>query len=167
MLFYTILILIGCIVIVSLVAWIFLQRQVDRHEKHLISLYIEKIGKIPAIIETMRPFVADEKAFDTLVRLHRDAMMSTHDSLYDILGHNLLIQREFEFLMKLSVQIPEIQKKEYFLYMRDFIIKYERNMKNYFKSVNKAIKNFNLFVTIKNATLIGYLLPGEKMNQIV
>ncbi len=103
--------------------YFYFRTQVQKHEQYLISLYIEKIGKIPAIIETMRPYVANEKVFDSLIRLHRDSIIATNNSIYDILGSNLLVQREFEFLMKLSVQIPEIQKKEYFLYMRDFFLK--------------------------------------------
>ncbi len=135
-------------------AFFYFTRQVKKHENYLIGLYIEKIGKIPAIIETIRPYVADERVFDSLIRLHRDAIIATNTSIYDILGSNLLVQREFEFLMKLSARIPEIQKKEYFLYMRDFFLKYERHMKKYFGSVNDAIDRYNHFIDIKNLTII-------------
>lgn len=158
-------IIIGVITLILIVHTVYLSR-VEKHESHLVDLYISKIGKIPAIIETMRPYVADEKVFAELIHLHRDAMIGSSASIYDILGNNLKIQREFQFLMKLSVQIPELQKKEYFLYMRDFIIKYEKNMRSYFSSVNHAIKSYNNFITLKNLTVIGYFLPGQKMSEV-
>lgn len=135
-------------------------------EQHLLSLYRQKIGKIPALIETIRPYSSDDRAFETLTRLHRDAMISNYASIYDILGHNLAIQKEFEFLMKLSMQIPEIQTQESYIYIRDFIMKYERSIKSYLSEVNQAIKKHNQFVTIKNLTIIGLLLPGQKMREI-
>lgn len=68
--------------------------------------------------------------------------------------------------MKLSMQIPVLQKHSQFIYIRDFIMDYERNIKKYFTSYNESVARWNQFVTIKNATIIGFLLPGKKKELI-
>lgn len=69
--------------------------------------------------------------------------------------------------MRLSVQIPELQKQEYFLYIRDFIIRYERDMELKFARFNFVARLWNRFVFIKNITLIGLILPGMKKQEIL
>lgn len=90
-------------------------------------------------------------------------MIQENKSIYDILELNMELQNDFLFLMQLSVHIPALQKDEYFLYIRDFIIEYERLMRSHFSELNRMIRIWNIFISIKNATGIGYLLPGKKL----
>ena len=106
----------------------------------MVSLFLLKTSKIPAIIEVMRPYVVDDKAFDSITTLHSEAMIHRYDSIYDLLEHNSRIEHEFLFLMKLSMQIPTLQKDKYFLYIRDFIILYERDMRKSFSKFNIAAR---------------------------
>lgn len=107
----------------------------------------------------MRPYVADESAFNAIIELHSQSMIHRYETIYDLLEHNAHIEHEFLFLMKLSMQIPSLQKDEYFLYIRDFIIGYERDMRTRFALFNTAVTNWNRFIYIKNITWIGYILP--------
>jgi hypothetical protein len=132
----------------------------------MIDIFLQKIAKIPALIEVMRESVYDPKAFDTIISLHSESMIHEYDGIYLLLEHNARIQREFLFLMKLSVQIPELQKMEYFLYIRDFIISYEHLMYEGFGTYNNKIDLWNRFIRIKNYTLLGYLLPGKSKMRI-
>jgi hypothetical protein len=117
------------------------------------------------MIEVMRPYVADPEAFAPIIMLHSETMIHRYDTLYDLLEQNARIEHEFAFLMRLSMQIPQLQKDEYFLYIRDFIIRYERDMRSRFSWVNTAVRHWNRFILIKNMSVIGLLLPGkEKMN---
>ena len=120
----------------------------------MIDIFLQKIAKIPALIEVMRDSVYDSKAFDTIISLHSESMIHEYDGIYLLLEHNARIQREFLFLMKLSVQIPELQKMEYFLYIRDFIISYERLMHEGFGTYNLQIDRWNRFIRIKNYTIL-------------
>ncbi len=115
----------------------------------------------------MRPYVVKPEAFDPMIRVHTETLIESSDSLYDILEHNAKLQNEFLFLMKLSVRVPELQKHEYFLYIRDFMVDYERSMRMRFSLMNSAICNWNQFIRMKNATIIGLLLPGSKMAEII
>lgn len=109
----------------------------------------------------MRPYVADPSAFDTITELHSRSMVQRYDTIYDLLEHNARIEHEFLFLMQLSMRIPELQKNEQFLYMRDFIIQYERDIRGLFSSVNQVIAHWNQFIHIKNMTIVGLILPGR------
>ena len=143
-----------------------LSKYVEFQERVLIDLFLGKIGKIPALIEVMRPYVAEEKAFDHIIKLHTQAMIQEFRTLYDILGLNGKIQNDFLFLMQLSVQIPKLQKDEYFVYIRDFVIEYEWKMRTYFLQINRALSYWNTFVRIKNLTGIGYFLPGTSRTKV-
>jgi hypothetical protein len=128
-----ILLVLFCIALaVYAIAYFVLAKRLTRQENSVISVFLAKISKIPALIEVMRPYVADPKAFDSIITLHSEAMIRRYDTLYDLLEQNARIEHEFGFLMRLSMQIPILQKDEYFLYIRDFIIQYERDMRSRF-----------------------------------
>ena len=133
----------------------------------MLAIFLQKISKVPALIEVMRPYVIKKEAFDPIIRVHTETLIESSDSLYDILSHNANLQNEFLFLMKLSVRIPELQKHEYFLYIRDFMVEYERSMRTRFSVMNTLICQWNQFVRIKNSTIIGYMLPGSQRAEIV
>ncbi|PID83959.1 hypothetical protein CSB09_03525 [Candidatus Gracilibacteria bacterium] len=164
---YSILFGIGALyLLVYLLSFFFFRSRLRIPEQKIIDVFLAKVAKIPALIEVMRGEVADEKAFDTITKLHSRSMIYEYDSIYSLLENNKKIHDEFGFLMKLSVQIPSLQKNELFVYIRDFIIKYERNMKKDFSAYNAAVQSWNMFVKIKNFTLIGLLLPGGKKELI-
>lgn len=139
--------------------YIFFSKEIKKEEDSIIDLFLKKAGKVPALVEVMRPYVDKQEAFARLIEIHTEVMIESTRSVYDILEHNMRLQDQFSFLMKLSMQIPELQKQEYFLYIRDFIIEYERVMRSRFKKTNVAIARWNRFVMIKNYTGIGFLLP--------
>lgn len=140
---------------------------VKREEVALLDIFLHKISKVPALIEVMRPYIVKKEAFDALTKVHTKTIVEAADSIYDILSHNASLQNEFLFLMKLSQHAPDLQKHEYFLYIRDFIIRYERDMRARFSLMNAAIAHWNRFVRIKNMTLIGYILPGSVRAEIL
>ncbi len=152
-------------VVFALYLWVYLalffifRSSVQKIEWSIVDIFLSKVAKIPALVEVMRPYVVDEKAFETICSLHSDIMIHRHDTIYDLLEYNARIQNQFLFLLQLSVQIPELQKHEYFLYIRDFIISYERSMYTKFSLFNHAVSFWNIFVLVKNWTIIGLLLP--------
>ena len=155
------------ILLVYIAFYMLFARRVKVLEQGVLEVFLRKVSKIPALIEVMRPYISKKEAFAPIIEVHTESMISSTDSLYDILSYNARLQNEFLFLMKLSVQVPELQKHEYFLYIRDFIIEYERTMRSRFAATNEAIHDWNHFITIKNMTGIGYLLPGSLRPEII
>lgn len=154
------------LILLYLLAYVVLSWNIRAIEKPLVSLFIQKVGKIPALIEVMRPYTEQREAFQHIIRLHTTAMVQETESLYDILGLNAKIQNDFHFLMELSVHMPRLQKDEYFLYIRDFIIAYEKMMYARFSELNRMIRYWNIFVQVKNMTGIGLILPGSMRAQV-
>jgi hypothetical protein len=68
--------------------------------------------------------------------------------------------------MKLSMAIPELQKNPYFLYIREFVMTYDRTMNTNLPEFNQLVKKWNIFITIKNYSLIGYIYPGQQKIEI-
>lgn len=145
-------VLYGCV-------FFFLRSQIQKKEQRIVELFLAKIAKIPALIEVMRPYVVDGTAFETITHLHSETMIQRYVSIYDLLENNARIQNEFLFLMKLSMRIPELQKDEYFLYIRDFIMHSEKDIHASFAFFDAEILRWNRFVKSKNFLLIGFLLP--------
>ncbi len=152
--------------LLSLSVYFTLRWYIRELERPLIWLFLEKVGKIPALIEVMRPYVDKKEAFRHIIHLHTEAMIQEYSSLYDILWLNAKIQNDFLFLMQLSVHIPRLQKDEYFVYIRDFIIEYEKTMHARFSELNTFLRYWNTFVKIKNMTGIWLLLPGSRRVQV-
>lgn len=140
--------------------------KMQKVEGFIIDKFLLKVSKIPGLIEVMRPFVADERNFEMLTKLHSAAMIRKYETIYVLLEHNARIYEQFSFLMKLGMQIPELQKNTQFIYIRDFLMGYEKDLKKNFLAYNIEAKKWNRFVTIKNATIIGFLLPGKKKELI-
>jgi hypothetical protein len=151
----------GILLILFLVR-ITLSASLKREEQTIVDFYRKKVDKIPALIETMREGVAEEKSLETITRLHREAILMSTRDMVDVLEMNARIEKEFLFLMKLSAQIPNLQLQKHFIYIRDFIIQAERDMRGRFSLVNSHAKRYNTFINWKNMTIIGLLLPAKK-----
>lgn len=161
-----ILIALGVLLCIYAVFYSFLKSKVQKVENAIIAKFLLKVSKIPSLIEVMRNFVADESAFESLTTLHSQAIIHRYESIYALLEHNARIQSDFSFLMKLSMQIPNLQRHAQFVYIRDFIMTYEREIKGNFSAYNTSAEKWNRFITIKNMTIIGLLLPGKRREMI-
>lgn len=79
---------------VSLVCSVFvfqsitIKKEIEEREQKIISLYKEKIDKIPAFIETMAKYTSYKDIFLELIQLHKIAIISHIGSIYDILENN-------------------------------------------------------------------------------
>ena len=102
----------------------------------------------------MRPLVSKSEAFAPMTRMHTQIMIEEYRSIYDILENNARLESEFLFLMNLSSRIPPLQKHEYFLYIRDFMIDYDLRMRTSLQDIDTSIAMWNRFISIKNKTLI-------------
>ncbi len=162
-----ILVIIGVAIIVYMILYFILSQKIHASEKYMVAVFMEKISKIPAVIEVMRPYVIDEHlAFGLITRLHSEGIIHEYNSIPMLLEHNARINDQYGFLMRLSMAIPELQKDTYFIYIRDYVMSYDRIMKSGLPQYNTLIKKWNQFISFKNSTLIGYILPGRKQVEI-
>ncbi len=153
---------IAIVSLVYLIVYQILTRRIRDRERVILDIFFQKIAKIPAVIEVMRPHVIDQKwAFDLMTRLHSESMIYNYTSIPMILEQNARINDQYGFLMRLSMAIPALQKDAYFIYIREFVMSYDRSVRTQLPFYNTLIQKWNRFIMIKNVTLIGYLLPGR------
>ncbi len=149
------------------VFYMYFMQKIKKSELYIIDIFLQKISKIPAVIEVIRPYVIDtHTAFDLMIQLHSESIIQDYSSIHSLLEHNARINDQYAFLMKLSMAIPELQKNTYFIYIRDYVISYERMMKKELPIFNKNVKKWNLFIRMKNFTIIGYMYPWQEMVEI-
>jgi hypothetical protein len=61
------------LLLLYIVTYRILSTRIAKSEARVIAVFLEKIAKIPAVIEVMRPHVVDEHlAFDLMTRLHSE-----------------------------------------------------------------------------------------------
>jgi hypothetical protein len=163
----TIIALVLVLIIVYTIVYRILSQRIAMRESLIVWVFLQKIAKIPAVIEVMRPYVIDEHlSFDLMTGLHSESIIHEYTSVPMLLEHNARINDQYGFLMRLSMAIPELQRDVYFIYIREFVISYDRTIRSDLPAYNALIKKWNLFISIKNRTLIGYILPGREMVEI-
>ena len=154
-------------IILYMIFYVYLLRKINRSEKYIIDIFLQKISKIPAVIEVMRPYVLDpDTAFGLMVNLHSAAIIYEYASIHNLLEHNARMNDQYWFLMRLSMAIPQLQKDIYFLYIRDFVMSYDHMMKNELPLFNSLVKKWNLLIKIKKYSIIWYIFPGREMVEV-
>ena len=140
------------------------KKRINIKETDTIETFFAKVNKIPALIEIMKKYTNHPDIFEDILYLHKLGIIYNVQSIYDILELNQKIHREFQFLMKLSAKIPELHRDGNFLYIRNYIIFYEKNLEKNIDSINNDFAKYNRLLKIKNLSILGFLLPfQEKM----
>lgn len=76
--------------------YVYLLRKINRSEKYIIDIFLQKISKIPAVIEVMRPYVLDpDTAFGLMVNLHSEAIIYEYASIHNLLEHNARMNDQY------------------------------------------------------------------------
>lgn len=152
--------LILVLLVTYIVTYIILSRRIHLVEARIVGVFLHKIAKIPAVIEVMRPYVIDEHlSFDLMTELHSESIIHEYTSVPMLLEHNARINDQYGFLMRLSMAIPELQRDAYFIYIREYVMSYDRTLRSELPTYGTLVHRWNQFITIKNWTIIGYMLP--------
>lgn len=127
--------------------------KINKIEIKILELFYAKINKIPALVELIRKEVENEKAYHEIIHLHSESLRLKFEAFYDLLEINARIHKEFLFLMNLSIRQPDLATDGNFIYLRDFIIFYEKNITKEIEKINTEIQKHNGLITLKNYTI--------------
>lgn len=141
-------------------------KKMNEIESAIIELYYNKINKLPALIEIMKQHTTHGDICTEMVRLHRATVITRVDSVYDLLELNRRIQREFNFLMKVSAKIKDLHRNGNFLYIRDFLTFYEININKLIVEYNREVARYNTIRSLKNYSILGIFLPISRKMMI-
>jgi len=132
---------------------------IKKIEGKIFELFYSKINKIPALVELIKKEVENEEVYSEIIKLHSGVLRSKFDTFYDLLEINARIHKEFLFLMNLAIRQPDLATDGNFIYLRDFIIFYEKNIGKEIEKINLEIQKYNKLIGLKNMTIIGFLVP--------
>lgn len=138
-----------------------LNGKIRQQEEKIDQIFLARINKIPSLIEFLRPHVVRQEAFDRTIGIHITSLISSRESVYDILENNQELTREFEFLLKLSEKVPELIHNSLFQYLKHAIIFHQEHIAQEIDIYNILVARFNRMIRIKNLTIIGYLYPKD------
>jgi len=112
----------------------------------------------------MKQYTNHPDIFEDILYLHKLGIIYNIKTIYDLLELNKKINREFQFLMKLSAKIPELHRDGNFLYIRNYVIFYENSLEKTIDTLNNDFASYNRLIKIKNLSILGFLFPfQEKM----
>ncbi len=139
------------------------RRKISELSKRYLATYFEKVDKIPVVVESIRSHAREDAIYEDVLALHRAAIISNSTSAYDVLENDARISREFRFLMKLSVRIPEIARDGNFIYARSLWIFHESNARRLLAELDDAIRAYESIRKSRGKTVFGLLIPMKRM----
>lgn len=81
---------------IYLVVYVDLHRKMKYSEDRVVDIFLEKISKVPAVIEVMRPHIVDDKkAFELITHLHSEAIIQVYDSIPMLMEQNAHINDQY------------------------------------------------------------------------
>ena len=155
---------VACTVFIALI--VSKKRTIAREERKIVGAFMEKITKIPALVEVMRKYISDERVFENIIRLYERSVSSKYAVMYDVLEENKALHGEIAFLLKYAVKTPLLHKDGNFHSARDRILFYENPLQKHLGVLNGQIVSYNRLRKWKNITLIGFLFPFRSLLEI-
>lgn len=120
-LFYSFFATLISIALVCQIILFVLHRRICAIERLLIERYRSKIDKIPAIVCVLQNHSRKLNEYTELAELHRVAIVSPTDTIYDMLENNAHITDRFSFLMRLALSIKSTARDGNFITIRESI----------------------------------------------
>lgn len=166
-------IIIICILVFLLVAgYIFLyvfHLQLQKLEKKILGMFRARTDTIPGIYELSKAFLTKhEDIFRESLRLRKSefSILENTPTLTQTLEIEWQIHHEINFVFKVCNKHPKLMKHGNFIYMRDIVIQKSKNLWDMVQLYKAMTKKYNTCISIKNYSIIGFILPIKKKNEI-
>lgn len=142
------------------------KNKINKIEEKIIELFFWKLNKIPALVEIVRYEIPKDWAYKDIIMLHTNALIWKFEDFYDVLEINAKLNREFQFFMNISIRQWNLARDWNFIYLRDFIIFFEKEINKEINKIRIEIEKYNKLVSLKNLTIIWLLFPISKKIEI-
>lgn len=103
-------------------------------------------------------YVPDE-VFKVAIALYSDAVLRDYEDPYSLLEANSRIQHEIQFILQVANKHHKVNLDGNFLYVRDFLIQYETELRTALRDLAAATAIRNKMVQWKNYFLMGLPFP--------
>jgi len=160
--------LIFTVIILCVLWYIFLyivDHKIVLFEKKLLTKFFARTDMFPALFEITKPYVSKHShIFEESMKLrkqefHLRDISHSVEAFKEIETH---IHHEINFIFRVCNSNPNLLKDKKFLYLRDIMMKKSLGIWKEIKKYNKVVVIFNRFITLKNYSIIWYILPFSK-----
>lgn len=142
-------------------------KKLKRLEKQIILLFEKRTHLVPSLYEITKKYLTKhEEVFSEIIHLRKIEFSNYNESFLQRIQNETLIHHELNFIFKVAIKHPKIQKDEKFLLIRDLFLDNSYEIGKKVEVYKKVIQLLNRFVTIKNFTIIWIFIWVEKRIEI-
>ena len=136
------------------------ESRVRRAQGDALRAFRQKLGKVPALVMALRDhlYVPDE-VFKVMVALYADAVLREFQDPYSLMEANARVQHEVQFIMTVANKHHKVNLDGNFLYVRDFLIRHETELRACAREMARAAAQRNRLWRWKNRLLAGLPFP--------
>ena len=138
-------------------------------EKDIIKYFYLRNNLIPSIYEvTKNKFVKHNDIFNEILKLKKIDFLEKKiwTNIYNIIHTQKLIHNELDFIFKITNKHLKLNKNNKFLYIKDTLIEKSNEIWTKMKLYKIITKKLNFLIFIKNITIIWFLIPIKKIEEL-
>lgn len=145
------------------------QRYIFSIEQEIIESFSYRNDSIPSVYEISRGHLSRyDEIFQEILQLRKQEFhlkeVSQNIEVYYTLEAK--IHHEMNFVFQVCNKSPHISRNKKFLYIRDVIMEKSEKISQLIQHHKKYLQVYNTAVKYKNYTLIGYLIPFYKKEEL-
>ncbi len=142
-------------------------KKLKRLEKQIILLFEKRTHLVPSLFEITKKYMSKhEEVFEEIIHLRKIEFSNYNESFLQRIQNETLIHHELNFIFKVAIKHPKIQKDEKFLLIRDLFLDNSYEIGKKVDIYKKVIILLNKLVIFKNFTLIWIFVWVEKRIEI-
>lgn len=165
MLLYIIIIAVICLFALGSVFIYVLEKKIMLLEAVIEQSFKVRASLIPALFEiTQDVFRKHDVIFRHILNLRMQELLyqSSHNSIDDFIHVEEKIHKELNFIFKVANKHPKLLKNPKFIYTRDLFVECSYSIGKYIDMHTRIVAIYNTYITIKNYSIIGLLLPLKR-----
>lgn len=143
----------------------YIHHKIRLQEEQLAKLFLARTDILPAMYEISKNYIIRHKEifFDSLnLRKQEFSYNAISDNLEGFIELEKHIHHEINFIFQICNKNPELLKQKEFLYIRDVIIHKSSLISQRMWKYNKIIQAYNKIITIKDYSIIWFIIPFQK-----
>lgn len=134
---------------------LYFDKKVKKLESIIILLFEKRTNLVPSLYETTKKYLnKHDEVFEEILKLRKREFNNYNEDFLTKIQNETNIHHELNFIFKVSLKHPKIQKDERFLLIRDLFLDNSYEIWKKIKLYKKVISLLNKLLIFKNFTLV-------------
>lgn len=146
-----------------------LKNKINQLENRIETIFQSKNNLIPALYEvTKHDLIKHDHIFHELLKLKKSdfSEQSFYSNVHQTIFTQQKIHKELDFIFRACHRHKKLIKNYKFYYIKELLFSRVSDLWESITLYKRIIKKYNKFITIKNCTIIGLLIPIQKKEEI-